>query len=89
MASCMVRNFFFFFFLKSSDNLPLKTYIKQKSTSKEVPREKLTEKNFYAVSGQDSRPNSRHKNFVKISIAHVFLHWRVETSGKLKAKDQS
>ena len=36
MASCMVLTFFF---LKSSDNYPLETYIKQKSTWEKVPKE--------------------------------------------------
>ena len=43
MASCMVQTFFFFFFEKFRQ-FPLETYIKQKSTSKKVPRENWRKK---------------------------------------------
>ena len=79
--------YFFLFFWKSSDNFPLETYIKQKSTSKKVPRENWRTKNFCVLSSRTRRPvNWPHKVFCINFYCAWFLHWRVETSGKLMAK---
>ena len=74
MGSCMVLTFFLFFFFLSSDNFPLETYIKQKSTPKKVPRENWRKKNFCVVNSRARRPvNSRHKSFLYKFLSCFFF----------------
>ena len=80
----------FFFFFEKFRQFSVRNMYKTKINVEEISKRKLTEKNFCAVSGRARRPvNSRHKSFLYKFQSRFFLHWRVETSGKLKAKDQS
>ena len=95
MASFMVLTylfycFFFFVLFFKFRQFPVRDIYKTKINIEESSERKLTEKNFCVVSSRARRHvNSRRKSFCINFNCAFFLHCRVETSGKLKAKHKS